>query len=94
MEAGAQGGKEGRREESDVSVEEVKAAERKLAKLDPVLARLIADAGPCTLGTPTAGTTMVTLARAIVFQQLAGRAASVRKSPARVAIRSPESSVP
>ena len=60
-----------------MSVEEVKAAERKLAKLDPVLARLIRESGPCTLGTPTPGTTMVTLARSIVFQQLAGRAASV-----------------
>jgi DNA-3-methyladenine glycosylase II len=55
----------------------VKQAERALAKADPVLKKLIAEAGPCTLGTPTPGTTMVTLARAIVFQQLAGRAASV-----------------
>ncbi len=58
-------------------VEAVRAAERFLKKADPVLARLIAEAGPCTLGTPTKGTAMVTLARAIVFQQLAGRAASV-----------------
>jgi DNA-3-methyladenine glycosylase II len=57
--------------------DEVKKAERLLAKADPVLKRLIAQAGPCTLGTPTPGTTMVTLARSIVFQQLAGRAASV-----------------
>ncbi|HVV37939.1 MAG TPA: DNA-3-methyladenine glycosylase [Acidimicrobiales bacterium] len=56
---------------------EVTKAERALTKLDPVLKRLIAEAGPCTLGTPTPGTTFVTLARAIVFQQLAGRAASV-----------------
>jgi DNA-3-methyladenine glycosylase II len=60
-----------------VSAEDVKKAERTLAKTDPVLKQLIAQAGPCTLGTPTPGTTMVTLARAIVFQQLAGRAASV-----------------
>ncbi len=58
-------------------VEAVRSAERFLKKADPVLARLIAEAGPCTLGTPTKGTAMVTLARAIVFQQLAGRAASV-----------------
>ncbi|HUR78762.1 MAG TPA: hypothetical protein VMZ22_12505 [Acidimicrobiales bacterium] len=56
---------------------EVKKAERFLKQADPVLAKLIADAGPCTLGTPTPGTTFVTLARAIVFQQLAARAASV-----------------
>ncbi|MBA2608642.1 MAG: DNA-3-methyladenine glycosylase 2 family protein [Actinobacteria bacterium] len=55
----------------------MRSAERFLKKADPVLARLIAEAGPCTLGTPTKGTAMVTLARAIVFQQLAGRAASV-----------------
>lgn len=62
---------------SPAGVDAVKAAERFLRKSDPVLAKLIAEAGPCTLGTPTAGTTFVTLARAIVFQQLAGRAASV-----------------
>ncbi len=55
----------------------MRSAERFLKKADPVLARLIAEAGPCTLGTPSKGTAMVTLARAIVFQQLAGRAASV-----------------
>ena len=60
-----------------MSVAEVKKAERVLKKADPVLAKLIAEAGPCTLGTPTTGTTFVTLSRAIVFQQLAGRAASV-----------------
>jgi DNA-3-methyladenine glycosylase II len=58
-------------------VDEVKKAERWLAKTDPVLKALIKQAGPCTLGTPTPGSEFVTLARAIVFQQLAGRAASV-----------------
>ncbi|MEY2397939.1 MAG: DNA-3-methyladenine glycosylase [Actinomycetota bacterium] len=62
---------------SPTGVEAVAKAERVLKKADPVMARLIAEAGPCTLGTPTKGTAMVTLARAIVFQQLAGRAASV-----------------
>ena len=59
-----------------MSAEDVKKAERTLAKTDPVLKKLIAQAGPCTLGTPTPGTTFVTLARSIVFQQLAGRAAA------------------
>ena len=59
-----------------MTVEDVRKAERVLAKQDPVLKRLIKQSGPCTLGTPTPGTTFVTLARSIVFQQLAGRAAA------------------
>ena len=57
--------------------EAVAKAEKFLAKADPVLKKLIAEAGPCSLGKPTPGSVFVTLARAIVFQQLAGRAASV-----------------
>ncbi|MDP1794047.1 MAG: DNA-3-methyladenine glycosylase 2 family protein [Acidimicrobiales bacterium] len=57
-------------------VDAVKKAERVLAKTDPVMARLIKDNGPCTLGTPTPGSEFVTLCRSIVFQQLAGRAAA------------------
>jgi DNA-3-methyladenine glycosylase II len=59
-----------------VGLEDVRKAERVLAKQDPVLKQLIKANGPCTLGTPTPGTTFVTLARSIVFQQLAGRAAA------------------
>ena len=58
-------------------VDAVAQAERVLRKADPVLRGLIDEAGPCTLGTPTPGSVYRTLARAIVFQQLAGRAASV-----------------
>lgn len=58
-------------------VDAVAEAERFLAKRDPVLKRLIAEAGPCSLSKPTPGSVFVTLARAIVFQQLAGRAAAV-----------------
>ncbi len=60
-----------------IGVEAVRRAERALAKADPVLAGLIKRKGPCTLGSPTKGSEFVTLVRSIVFQQLAGRAASV-----------------
>src|SRR5437588_9359368 len=53
------------------------AATAELARRDPVLARLVVAAGPCDLdrrrGLPHYGA----LCRSIVFQQLAGRAASV-----------------
>jgi len=58
-------------------IEAVAQAEKFLTKADPVLKRLIKQAGPCSLSKPTPGSMYVTLARAIVFQQLAGRAASV-----------------
>jgi len=58
-------------------IDAVADAERLLGKSDPVLRALIKEAGPCTLSKPTPGSVYVTLARAIVFQQLAGRAASV-----------------
>jgi DNA-3-methyladenine glycosylase II len=45
-----------------------------LAERDPVLARLVADAGPPSFPVPT-GTHFGTLVRAITFQQLAGPAA-------------------
>ncbi len=58
-------------------VDAVAHAERFLSKADPVLKGLIKEAGPCTLSRPTPGSVYTTLARAIVFQQLAGRAAAV-----------------
>ncbi len=51
------------------------AAARILAERDPVIARLVAEAGLPRLGRPT-GTHFETLVRAIVYQQLAGRAAA------------------
>jgi DNA-3-methyladenine glycosylase II len=49
-------------------------AARQLADRDPVLARLVAEAGPLSLPVPTE-THFGTLVRAITFQQLAGPAA-------------------
>jgi len=46
-----------------------------LAARDPVIARLLAEAGPPRLGRPRASH-FATLVRAIVYQQLAGRAAA------------------
>jgi DNA-3-methyladenine glycosylase II len=51
------------------------AAARILAERDQVIARLVADAGPPRLSRPTE-THFGTLVRAIVYQQLAGRAAA------------------
>jgi len=51
------------------------AAARMLATRDPVMARLLADAGPPRISRP-GGSHFATLVRAIVYQQLAGRAAA------------------
>ena len=51
------------------------AAARILASRDPVIARLLAETGPPRLARP-AETHFATLVRAIVYQQLAGRAAA------------------
>src|ERR1700745_3665242 len=51
------------------------AAARILAERDPVIARLVAEAGPPRLSRTTE-THFGTLVRAIVYQQLAGRAAA------------------
>ena len=51
------------------------AAARILAERDPVIARLVAEAGPPRLSRPTESH-FATLVRAIVYQQLAGRAAA------------------
>ena len=51
------------------------AAARILAERDPVIARLVAEAGPPRLSRPTE-LHFGTLVRAIVYQQLAGRAAA------------------
>ena len=58
---------------------DVAAAETELARRDPVLADLIARTGPCTLRStrrPGRAGHFEDLARAIVYQQLAGRAAA------------------
>jgi 3-methyladenine DNA glycosylase/8-oxoguanine DNA glycosylase len=55
---------------------EVARAERALARADPVLARLIASCGGCPIGNGRRHRThFEELARSIVFQQLAGKAA-------------------
>jgi 3-methyladenine DNA glycosylase/8-oxoguanine DNA glycosylase len=55
----------------------VRAAVAALAARDPVIAGLVDAHGPCRLGTrPTANARFTSLARSIVFQQLAGAAAS------------------
>ena len=51
------------------------AAAKILAERDPVIARLVAEAGLPRLGRPTE-THLGTLVRAVVYQQLAGRAAA------------------
>src|SRR5919108_1339288 len=51
------------------------AAARMLAERDPVIARLLAETGPPRLGRPDESH-LGTLVRAIVYQQLAGRAAA------------------
>ena len=51
------------------------AASAILAERDPVLRRLVAEAGPARVGPPTE-THFATLVRAIVYQQLAGAAAA------------------
>lgn len=46
-----------------------------LRRADPVLARIVARVGPCTLVVPSRPEPFRALARAIVFQQLSGKAA-------------------
>lgn len=48
---------------------------RYLKRVDPVLARVIEQVGPCRIQLRTDGTHFQALARAIVFQQLSGKAA-------------------
>lgn len=55
---------------------EVRAAEAELARRDPVLAGLVAATGPCSLGRRAHPSHFEALARSIVFQQLATRAAT------------------
>lgn len=51
-------------------------AERNLARRDPVMRGLIRQAGPSVIGQRRSRTSFESLVRAIVFQQLAGRAAA------------------
>lgn len=55
--------------------ETCQSATRLLARRDPALARLVKRHGPCALGTPTRRDAFTALVRAIIFQQLATRAA-------------------
>ena len=52
-----------------------RAALRHLSEADPVLARVIRRVGPCRLEPRRTGTHFEALARAIVYQQLSGKAA-------------------
>ena len=52
-----------------------RASVRYLKRVDPVLAEIIAGVGPCRIQMRTEGTHFQALARAIVFQQLSGKAA-------------------
>jgi DNA-3-methyladenine glycosylase II len=55
---------------------EVALAEAELALRAPLLARLVAEAGPCPIGTGRrTGTHFESLCRTVAFQQLAGKAA-------------------
>jgi DNA-3-methyladenine glycosylase II len=56
--------------------EQIAAAERALARRDRVMRGLIRQAGPCTLGTRRQRSHFDALVRAIVYQQLAGKAAA------------------
>ena len=53
-----------------------RASVRYLKRVDPVRADIIAGVGPCRIQMRTEGTHFQALARAIVFQQLSGKAAS------------------
>ena len=55
----------------------VARAEDELARRDPVMAALVARAGPCALGVARSGSSFEALARSVCYQQLAGRAAAV-----------------
>lgn len=48
---------------------------RHLKRVDPILARIIAEVGPCRIQLRTEGTHFQALTRSIVFQQLSGKAA-------------------
>lgn len=52
-----------------------RAGVRYLKRVDPVLARIIAEVGPCRIQLRTEGTHFQALTRSIVFQQLSGKAA-------------------
>src|ERR1044071_7863919 len=54
----------------------IRKAVRHLKKADPVLARIIADIGPCRYETKNFGTHFDALCRSIVYQQLSTKAAS------------------
>lgn len=73
-----------------VPTDEVATAEAELARREPPLAELIARTGPCPLGAGGRRTShFESLARSIVFQQLAGRAATVIWNRARALVDGP-----
>ncbi|MCU1374106.1 MAG: hypothetical protein JWO68_1392, partial [Actinomycetia bacterium] len=59
-----------------VPTSEVVAAEAELARREPALVGLMAEVGPCPIGSGRrTGSHFEALARSITFQQLAGKAA-------------------
>jgi DNA-3-methyladenine glycosylase II len=54
----------------------LRAAVRHLKRVDPVLTRVITEVGPCRFTLRTDGSHFDHLARAIIYQQLSGRAAA------------------
>jgi DNA-3-methyladenine glycosylase II len=69
---------------------DVALAERELAMADPVLAFLIDAAGPCPIGAGRRGRThFEALARSVVFQQLAGKAALAIWNRTRAVVAGP-----
>jgi DNA-3-methyladenine glycosylase II len=59
-----------------MAVRALSEGERVLARRDPVMKRLIKQVGPFVIGTRRSRTSFESLVRAIVFQQLAGKAAA------------------
>jgi 3-methyladenine DNA glycosylase/8-oxoguanine DNA glycosylase len=69
---------------------EVALAEAELAQRSPMLARLVAEAGPCPIGTGRrTGTHFESLCRTVAFQQLAGKAAETIWGRARALVDGP-----
>jgi len=59
-----------------MAVRELSEGERVLSRRDPVMKRLIKQVGPSVIGKRRSRTSFESLVRAIVFQQLAGKAAA------------------
>ncbi|MCU1375050.1 MAG: DNA-3-methyladenine glycosylase [Actinomycetia bacterium] len=73
-----------------IPTSEVVAAEAELARREPALVALMAEAGPCPIGSGRrTGSHFEALARSITFQQLAGKAAQAIWTRARALVEGP-----